>query len=82
VFNIINGFVGALISPSPGDYNFSFQVEQGDLDLVLLNWGDSAQPPPDGWFHDFPEGIVDQEELDRFLRDFRGSIVSWRVRIV
>jgi hypothetical protein len=50
-----------------GDYDGNDAVEQGDLDLVLLNWGEGAAVPPDLWVNDLPSGIVDQEELDRVL---------------
>jgi hypothetical protein len=55
------------ISTVPGDYNANGFVEQGDLDLVLLNWGMPAAPPPQSWLSDLPEGMVDQAELDRVL---------------
>jgi serpin B len=52
-----------------GDFNGDGQVDQGDLDLVLLNWGaDAGQPIRlDGWRIGTPEGIVDQGELDAVL---------------
>jgi hypothetical protein len=50
-----------------GDYNGNGQVEQGDLDLVLLNWGAGAATPPTGWTSDLPSGSIDQDELDRVL---------------
>jgi hypothetical protein len=50
-----------------GDYNSSGQVEQGDLDLVLLNWGQDGATPPAGWSNDLPQGLIDQAELDRVL---------------
>jgi hypothetical protein len=50
-----------------GDYNSSGVVEQGDLDLVLLNWGASADPLPLGWTGRPPTGIIDQDELDGVL---------------
>jgi hypothetical protein len=50
-----------------GDYNGNGQVEQGDLDLVLLNWGDDASMPPAGWLSDLPGGLIDQADLDRVL---------------
>jgi hypothetical protein len=48
-----------------GDYNASGIVDQGDLDLVLLNWGGDALP--DDWYHDFPDLPIDQAELDTVL---------------
>ena len=53
-----------------GDYNASGLVEQGDLDLVLLNWGKDGSTPPDGWTNDLPSGAIDQEELD-------GVLLNW-----
>ncbi len=53
-----------------GDYNGSGQVEQGDLDLVLQNWGDPTPPIPAGWVNDLPSGIIDQGELD-------GVLLNW-----
>jgi hypothetical protein len=51
-----------------GDYNGNGTVEQADLDLVLLNWGDTlADPAGIGWVNDLPSGPVDQEELDDVL---------------
>lgn len=58
--------VGAASSLS-GDYNGNGTVEQGDLDLVLLNWGAAGAPPPAGWVNDLPVGPIDQAELDRIL---------------
>ena len=57
-----------------GDYNASGAVEQGDLNLVLNNWGDSRT------FED-PSGIVfatdnvDQEELNRVLNNWGSTAV-------
>ena len=57
-----------------GDYNGSGQVEQGDLDLVLLNWGGPSDPAPNGWVNDLPKpNIVDQEELDGVLLNWGAS---------
>jgi uncharacterized membrane protein len=52
----------------PGDYNASGQVEQADLDLVLLNWGQSGVPA--GWMNSLPDGAIDQAELD-------GVLLNW-----
>ncbi len=57
----------------PGDYNGNGQVEQGDLDLVLNNWGQSASARPAGWFRDLPSGLVDQNELDGVLNNWGAS---------
>jgi hypothetical protein len=50
-----------------GDYNNNRRVEQGDLDLVLLNWGKAANPLPANWRGDPPVGTIDQQELDKAL---------------
>ena len=50
-----------------GDYDGNGFVSQSDLDLVLLNWGDSALP--DGWVAEaqFDGQAVSQNELDAVL---------------
>ena len=59
-----------------GDYNGNGQVEQGDLDLVLQNWGDDTTGNiPDGWVNDLPDGPVEQTELDRVLQNW-GAIMG------
>jgi hypothetical protein len=51
-----------------GDYNGSGTVEQGDLDLVLLNWGADWPPEVTGWVNDQPtDGAVNQNDLDNVL---------------
>ena len=50
-----------------GDYNGNRAVEQGDLDLVLLNWCTETPPIPAGWTANPPEGLIGQEELDSVL---------------
>ncbi|MEM8783094.1 MAG: hypothetical protein AAGE65_09600 [Planctomycetota bacterium] len=52
----------------PGDYNDSGQVEQGDLNLVLNNWGQPAPFAPNG--DPFATSNVDQEELNRVLNNW------------
>jgi len=52
----------------PGDYDGDDFVGQGDIDLVLLNWGaDVSASPPAGWTTNLPTGSVDQDELDSVL---------------
>ena len=53
------GFIGCMdCNEEPpllfGDYNGDGQVEQGDLDLFLLNWGPDAANTPEDWSNDFP----------------------------
>lgn len=62
--------------PLPGDYNNNGTVEQGDLDLVLLNWGSAASAVPDTWTNDPPAGIVDQSELDGVLLNWGNTFAS------
>jgi hypothetical protein len=54
-------------APLAGDFNGSASVEQADLDLALLHWGQDGTTPPAGWINDLPGGIIDQEELDAVL---------------
>jgi hypothetical protein len=61
---ILNGSLSYLLR---GDYNDNGLVEQGDLDLVLLNWGSDGTAPPATWTNDLPRGLVDQDELDNLL---------------
>ncbi len=55
-----------------GDFDGSGQVEQGDLDLVLQNWGAdiAVSGIPAGWVTDLPEGQIEQTELDRVLQNW------------
>ncbi|MEM8781417.1 MAG: endonuclease [Planctomycetota bacterium] len=57
----------------PGDFNDSGQVEQGDLNLVLNNWGldTDATGVPAGWVNDADlSGVVDQAELNLVLNNW------------
>jgi hypothetical protein len=64
-------------SAGPGDLNGGGAVEQADLDLVLLNWGeDLADPAAIGWINNPPSGIVDQEELDSVLLNWGNTSAS------
>jgi hypothetical protein len=60
----------------PGDYNANGIVEQADLDLVLLNWGDQTPPAPSGWLVDLPSGAIDQAELDGVLLNWGATASS------
>ncbi len=66
-----------------GDYNGNGQVEQGDLDLVLQNWGfdTAANGVPTGWLQDLPQGLVDQAELDGVLQHW-GSAATPNLRAI
>ncbi len=69
IVDLANRLLGAS-SVLPGDYSGNGQVEQGDLDLVLQNWGlDTAvNGIPAGWVNDLPTGVIEQSELDRVLQ--------------
>ena len=56
-----------------GDFNATGVVEQGDLDLVLLNWGAVGSTPPSRWTADLPVGAIDQGELDKVLLNWGRS---------
>ncbi len=66
-----------LVAGIAGDYNASGQVEQGDLDLVLQNWGRDtvANGIPTGWTNDLPDGLIDQGELDGVLLNWGSTAV-------
>ncbi|MEM8782656.1 MAG: hypothetical protein AAGE65_07330 [Planctomycetota bacterium] len=55
-----------------GDYDGSGLVEQGDLNLVLLNWGVNTltEGVPVTWIQDLPVGVIDQDELNRVLNNW------------
>jgi hypothetical protein len=50
-----------------GDYNGNGRVEQGDLDLVLTNWGAAPLHPTSDWTNGLPEERVAQDQLDLVL---------------
>ncbi len=68
-----------------GDANLSGQVEQGDLDAILQNWGMTAQANGISWITGDlnGNGQVEQGDLDQVLQnwgsaaapDFRGFVV-------
>jgi hypothetical protein len=70
---VIVNDVSVLPGGIDGDYNANGTVEQGDLDLVLLNWGQSSTPAPPGWFQNLPSGPIDQGELDGVLLNWGNS---------
>ena len=63
----IQAYLDSIPVPLAGDYNGNGLVEQGDLDLVLGNWGADAGDVPATWINDTPSGIIDQGELDTVL---------------
>ena len=56
-----------------GDFNGNGSVEQGDLDLVLNNWGGPRNAGFVGNVDGFATANVDQEELDRVLNNWGGA---------
>ncbi len=64
-----------------GDVNFNGQIEQGDLDAVLQNWGQTNTGYSGGDYS--ANGVVEQADLDIVLQnwgstaapDFRGVVV-------
>ena len=74
VDNILLELIDAVVVGNlAGDFNGSGSVEQGDLDLVLNNWGG----PRTAGFVANTDGLattgVDQEELDRVLNNWGSS---------
>ncbi|MEM8875053.1 MAG: glycoside hydrolase family 16 protein [Planctomycetota bacterium] len=64
----------SLTASLSGDYNGNGQVEQGDLNLVLNNWGrGSISRAPAGWINDLPDGLIDQGELNAVLTNWGSS---------
>ncbi|MEM8494577.1 MAG: PEP-CTERM sorting domain-containing protein, partial [Planctomycetota bacterium] len=63
--------IEAVIAGLVGDFNDSGSVEQGDLNLVLNNWGQDA--PFDSKGDPFATATVDQEELNRVLNNWGSS---------
>jgi hypothetical protein len=53
--------------PLGADFNGNGAVEQADLDLVLLHWGQSGEAASQEWINFRPSGIVDQAALDAVL---------------
>jgi serpin B len=58
-----------------GDFNGDGNVDQGDLDLVLLDWGADAsgQQVLEAWRIGAAEGLIDQNELDAVLLNWGAS---------
>jgi len=58
-------------STQPGDYNNDGFVAQSDLDLVLLNWGETTVPAE--WVNEVPGDFVGQTQLDGVLLNWGGG---------
>jgi hypothetical protein len=68
--------VAGVVPLLTGDYNGNGTVEQADLDLVLLNWGQTLTSPAEiGWVRDLPEGSIDQAELDGVLLNWGNAAI-------
>ncbi len=76
-FNDALALVGLVIDGIVGDYDDSGQVEQGDLDIVLQNWGTGTfTGNADNLVGGGPfDGTVDQNELDGVLQNW-GSVAA------
>ncbi|MEM7625467.1 MAG: hypothetical protein AAF333_07560 [Planctomycetota bacterium] len=61
-------------APLTGDYDGNGFVGQSDLDLVLLNWGDSVIPPEWVAGDQFDGGLIGQNELDGVLLNWGDSV--------
>jgi arylsulfatase A-like enzyme len=57
----------------PGDFNGDLQVDQGDLDLLLVNFGIDGTIPPSGWTTNRPGGLIGQAQLDAVLLNWGQS---------
>ncbi|MEM8783199.1 MAG: peroxidase family protein [Planctomycetota bacterium] len=64
-----DAFFAAALGGLAGDFDGSGSVNQGDLNLVLNNWGVNFTDglPPDGWIGGGLSGSVDQGELNAVL---------------
>ncbi|MEM1026521.1 MAG: hypothetical protein AAGJ38_00385 [Planctomycetota bacterium] len=67
---LISGLIAGLL----GDYDESGQVEQGDLNLVLNNWGTNRTFEDPGGTA-FSTSLVDQEELNLVLNNWGSASV-------
>jgi hypothetical protein len=70
------GEVSVVAASLEGDYNGNGLVDQGDLDMVLGNWGIAAANEPAEWVNDPPSGFIDQDELDGVLGGWGNSLAS------
>lgn len=80
VFAFRNILVEAEAGGIAGDFNGNGVVEQGDLDLVLLNWG-LGGPPPAEWVNDLPTDAIDQAELDSVLLNWGNRATSGMLQV-
>ncbi|MEO1497135.1 MAG: choice-of-anchor C family protein [Planctomycetota bacterium] len=60
--------VGAFLLGEPGDFSGDGLVDNDDLNLLLQNWGEPADPRPFGWNGVLPTGpTIDNDELNALL---------------
>ena len=73
VTGVVSYVTGGAIT---GVYTADGFVGQGDLDLVLLNWGDTVPPAPvpAGWINDQPSGLIGQSNLDKVLLNWGNGV--------
>ncbi|MEM7577540.1 MAG: PEP-CTERM sorting domain-containing protein [Planctomycetota bacterium] len=71
-FRVVSGNLLPLTNPLPGDFDGNGSVEQGDLNLVLNNWGSPRTDGGGDWANaqGFASLAVDQEELNRVLNNW------------
>ncbi|WP_252855508.1 hypothetical protein [Aeoliella straminimaris] len=68
---LVEDYFGGAI---PGDFNGNWQVEDGDLTLLLSNWGEQIPPIPAGWVSNLPSApSVDDSELRALLSNWGQS---------
>jgi len=66
-FDQTTGLIGLTLRELPGDLNDDGFVSQPDLDLVLLNWGDTVTPGDASLGDGSGDGLVAQADLDLVL---------------
>lgn len=64
-------YQSAIVGPLAGDFNNNGAVENGDLTLLLNNWGAAVPPVPAGWTGDQPTTpAIDNSELTALLNNW------------
>ncbi|MEO1496970.1 MAG: FG-GAP repeat protein [Planctomycetota bacterium] len=57
------------LEQQPGDFNGDGRVDNTDLNLLLVHWGEAVPPRPEGWLGVAPSGpLVDNDELNALLQ--------------
>ncbi|MEO1497982.1 MAG: hypothetical protein AAFV43_12620 [Planctomycetota bacterium] len=63
--------------PQAGDFSGDGVVDNTDLNLLLVNWGNPASPLPPGWDGDPPVGaLIDNDELNALLPNWGVGVAS------